>query len=95
VTGGSWELRVDDVFEFEGPRTVLAGVVAFGPAVIPSGWCELVKGDRVVADLQIEGEMMPSRQSKEVRAMRAVSVKGRLPISRDEARGAWLRPKST
>ncbi len=88
----AWLLTVDEVFEFDGPRTVLAGAIENGPELIPPGLCELMIGNRVVAEVEIEGEMMPSRRNYESLGKRAILIRGRLPIGRDEARRACLRP---
>lgn len=87
-----WSLSVDEVFEFEDSRTVLVGTVENGPEVIPPGLCELVIDDRVVAEVEIEGEMMPSRRMVESVGKRAISIRGHLGIPREDVRRARLRP---
>jgi hypothetical protein len=78
--GWELEITVDDVFRFEGGRTVFVGEVKQGPNYISSCDCELLLGDTCVAKIRLEGEMIPLKKTR--MSLRAVSTLDTVDVDR-------------
>ena len=57
-----FEMQLTDVFLFRDGRTVFTGLVESGPDPIPACRCRLVAGDVLIAEIKLEGEMLPERR---------------------------------
>jgi hypothetical protein len=73
-------MEVDDIFAFEGGRTVFVGAVSDPFPHIGSCECDVFAEGHAIAHLRIEGEMMPS-SSPDPR-MRAVSTVDQVDVAR-------------
>lgn len=86
----NWVLHIEEIFRFSDDRTVLAGTAENAPNLIPKCWCDLVADGRIVVQIEIEGEMLPSRRTPLVR--RAVSVRLPPTLLLDKAVTLKLQP---
>ena len=56
-------MQLSDMFAFRDGRTVFVGRVEKGPDPIPRCRCRLLVDEVIIAEFEIEGEMIPERTS--------------------------------
>ena len=79
----AFSLVIKQVFNFADGRTVLAGPVEGDAPLIRPGRYGLYRGDELVREVEVEGEMLP-KTSHTARTDRAVSIAGQLGLASGE-----------
>ncbi len=81
-----FEMSIDEVFNFADGRTVFVGAMT-GDDIVTTTECTIEIDEVVVAELQVEGEMLPNQKSDA--NVRSISTMDTLPRDVD-FRGARL-----
>lgn len=86
-------MKIDDVFEFTGGRTVFIGTPEGATDFIKACDCELWIGDVVAARLKFEPEMLPLRKQKDGRRALSTTTPITMDLNLIRAKNveAWLK----
>ena len=76
-------LIIKRVFNFSDDRIILAGPVEGDASLIRPGRCGLHRGDALMREIEVEGEMLP-KTSHVALTDRAVSIAGQLGLASGE-----------